>query len=204
MRLALLCLCLSLPALAADPVPAKPAGAKPAPAKKKPAKPMFEMPSLGEVPKADGATRARSASDGLGSGTRTAASDATYQVVRVVHAKAFVGASTGNSPVGGVLETVKLKGTPPQTEKFSSVVRVKSAQRIGAPIDVVLLDPSGNTALSASGELTYRGAKSDEAEWVVDWDPSPVRGPGQYQVLIRIAGHPMGTWPLNVVVSDAR
>jgi hypothetical protein len=194
----LLTLTLSVTAVAAD--PARPA-AKPAPAKKKKtAVPAFTMPSLGEVPKADGAARATTASDELSA--RAASSEATYSVVKVAHAKQFSGSANGAVPVSA-LEAVRIKGNPAQTEKFSSVIRVKSPQRIGAPIDVVILDARGDTAMTASGELTYRGAKGDEAEWIVDWDPSPVRGPGQYSVLVRVAGQPMGTWPL-VLVPESR
>lgn len=197
MRTLLLMFTLSLSgaALAADPAPAAgPSKKSKKPEKKKAKPPAFTLPSLGEVPKADGATR-RTSTDELSA--KAAGSDATYSVVKVSHAKAFGGAANAAVAVSP-LEIVKLRGAPVRTEKFSSVIRVKSPQKVGAPIDVVILDARGDTAMSASGELTYRGAKGDEAEWLVDWDPSPVRGPGQYSVLVRIAGQPMGTWPLQI------
>jgi len=53
--------------------------------------------------------------------------------------------------------------------------------------------------MAASGELSFRTVKGDEVDYLVDWDPVPLRGGGDFQVLIKVAGQPMGTWPLKVV-----
>lgn len=190
MRAAALALALlALPAFAGDPPPAK------KPAKKKPQAPTFTLPSLGEVPKAEGIRR--STRDVADPSSRTVATDATYKILSITHGKAFTGSPEGAVPVGAPLEQVKIKDDK-HTEKFATVVRVRSPQRQGAEIEVAILDPRGSTALSASGTVSWRGAKGDDTEWVVDWDPSPVIGPGAYQVLVRVAGQPMGTWPLKL------
>jgi hypothetical protein len=79
------------------------------------------------------------------------------------------------------------------------VVRVKSPQKANASIDVVILDPRGDTTMSASGQLNFRGQNQTEADWTVEWDPTPCRAGGNYQVMVRIAGQVLGTWPLKVV-----
>lgn len=199
MRLAPLALAalalLSGPTFAADPPPAATTKKPEKPVKEKPKKKIsISLPSFGEVPKAEGVQRSRN--DVASPGSRTAATDATYQVVSVAHGKAFKGGPNGAVPIAA-LEAVKIKEDK-LTEKFSTVIRVRSPQRQSAEIEVAILDPRGTTALSASGTLSYRGSKSDESEWLVDWDPSPVIGPGAYQVLVRVAGQPMGTWPLKL------
>ncbi len=85
------------------------------------------------------------------------------------------------------------------TERFTTAVRLKSPQRASAPIELALLDPRGDTALSASGEVSFKTVKGDEVDYLVDWDPVPLRAGGDFQLLIRIAGQPMGTWPLKIV-----
>ena len=204
MRPLLLALALAAaPAVAGDPQPA----AKSPPAKadkaekklkgKKTALPSFQMPDFGEIPKADGAKGAQR--DSLGTDTRAASTDAAYTVVRVQHAKQFSMTSQGASAIRP-LEVVAVKGSPPTTEKFSSAVRVKSPQKAGAGIEVVLLDPRGDTALSASGQISFSATGGDETEWLVDWDPSTVRSGGEYKVLVRIDGQPMGSWPLKLEI----
>ncbi len=181
-------------ALAASPVLAKDAK----PAKEKP-KVDLNLPSFGEIPKGEDLQKPKM-EKGLESAPTPA--QAAYAVTKVQHAKGFTRTTSGAAPAGGELTAIPLSGNPPTTEKFTTVVRIKSPQRANAPIDVVILDTRGDTAMSASGEVSFRGAKGDEAEWTVDWDPTPLRGPGQYQVLIRVAGQPLGTWPL--AMGDAK
>jgi hypothetical protein len=64
---------------------------------------------------------------------------------------------------------------------------------------VVVLDARGDTAMSASGTLSFSGVAGDVSEYTVDWEPTVCRGPGAYSVLVRVAGQPLGTWPLTVV-----
>ena len=57
--------------------------------------------------------------------------------------------------------------------------------------------------MSAAGELRFRGTKGDEVDYVVDWDAVPCRWAGDFLVAVRVAGQPMGTWPLKVVEPNA-
>lgn len=184
---------VSLPALATEPAK-KPAATTPPRSKAK--VPSIALPSFGEIPKAEGTQGAQQRD--LGEQTRTAAADATWEVVRLQHARQFAGGA-GAATAIHPLSAVALKGNPPTTEKFTSLIRVKCAKRASAPIDVVILDQRGDTALSASGTLSFRGGNSDETEWMVDWEPTALRAAGDYQVLIRINGQPLGTWPLKIV-----
>ena len=54
--------------------------------------------------------------------------------------------------------------------------------------------------MSSQGEVSFRGVKGDEVDYLVDWDPTPCRAAGDYTVNIRIAGRDMGTWPLKFVL----
>jgi hypothetical protein len=61
-----------------------------------------------------------------------------------------------------------------------------------------VLDPRGDTVMSAAGTLGFSG---EVAEYVVDWAPSPCRGPGAFSVLVRVNGEALGTFPLEVVAA---
>lgn len=123
----------------------------------------------------------------------------TYEVVRVVHGKSFLRTPQGAQP-SGAFDGVQLSnGNPPMTDKFSSVVRVKCAQKMDTSIEVAILDPRGDTVMEASGTINWRDKKNPEAEWTVDWDPSPVRGPGEFKVLVRVGGSALGTYPLKMI-----
>jgi hypothetical protein len=185
----LFCVVNASPALAADPKPK--AGAKP---KGKPVE--LNLPSVGALPSADGLSKPKEKT--TDQSPTTTAANATYQIVRVMHGRAFNRSAGGATPVGGALETIALSGNPPSTEKFGTIVRVKSPQRTNAPIDVVILDPRGDTTMSHSGELNFRGTKQDEVDYSVEWDPTPQRSGGAFQVMVRIGGQVMGTWPLKV------
>ena len=125
-------------------------------------------------------------------------SDVEYTVVKVEHASAFVRTAEGAKPQGGVLPAVMLSGHPPTTQPFTTLVRVKATQRVNASIELVILDPRGDTALSGAGELVFRDGKADHVDYLLDWAPVARPSGGDYQLLIRIAGKPMGTWPLKV------
>jgi len=187
-----LCLCLSATSLAADPAP------KPGATKKKPAVkvPSFSLPDMGEVPRADGLQRPK-AEVAPAEPSTVRPQDATYSVVKVEFAKAFVRGPQGHAPVQP-FTSVALRGKPPTTEKFSSLVRVRSPQRVNASIEMAVLDPRGDTAMTSSGELAFRGTTTDEIDYLVDWDPTPCRSAGKFHVLVRVAGVPMGSWPLLV------
>jgi hypothetical protein len=136
------------------------------------------------------------ANDTLDAPTVTSAG-AAYSVVRIQHAKAFARTPTGSMPMGGAFETLPLSGKPLSTEKFTTVVRVKSPQRSGASIELAIVDSRGDTLMSSSGELTFRGTKGDEVDYAIDWDPTPCRGGGDYEILVRIGGQSLGTYPIK-------
>jgi hypothetical protein len=127
------------------------------------------------------------------SGPSLARLDEAYSVVKVLHARAFLHGPDGARP-STPFPQVNLSGST--TEKFSTVVRVKSPGKRGAHIEVAILDPRGDTVMSAEGELVFRGG--DETEWAVDWAPTGVRGPGDYALLVRVSGNPIGTFPIKI------
>lgn len=163
----------------------------------KPKAPTISVPSFTAIPKADGVTRPQA--EKLGSQPSASSFGATYSVVKVQHAKTFIRSPAGLVASGGTLDSVPLAGKPPTTERFTTAVRLKSPQRASAPIELALLDERGDTVLSASGEVSFKTVKGDEVDYLVDWDPVPLRAGGDFQLLIRIAGQPMGTWPLKIV-----
>lgn len=128
----------------------------------------------------------------------TTATSAEYSVVRVLHGRSFTRTPEGAKP-SAPFEQVPTDGNPPTTEKFSTVVRVRCTQKTNAPIDVVILDPRNDTLMQASGEIFFRGQKEMEVDYTVDWERTQLpRGTGAYQVLVRVAGAPMGTFPLKI------
>lgn len=194
MRPALLCLCLSAVALAADPASSSASAKK----KKTDVKvPSFTLPNMGEVPKGEGLQKPKADPVTAPGPSTERPADATYKVTKVQFAKQFVHGPGGQQPVQP-FTSVALRGSPLTTEKFSSLVKVKCPQKVNAPIELAVLDPRGDTAMSASGELVFKGATTDEVEYLVDWDPTPARAGGKFQLLVRVAGQPMGSWPLVV------
>ncbi len=158
----------------------------------------LSLPAMGGVPATDGIAKPK---DELQPATpRVTASNATYAVVTVQHAKSFMRAASGATPVGGALTELPLTGSPPSTEAFSTVVRVRSKERQNTAIDLVVMDPRGDTVMTARGEVNFRGTKSDEVDYSVDWDPTPWPKGGDFQLLVRIGGQVMGTYPLKVVL----
>lgn len=128
----------------------------------------------------------------------TTTTNLEYSVVRVTHGKTFTRTPEG-AKSATPYEQVATDGNPPTTEKFSTVVRVKCTQKVNAPIDVVILDPRNDTLMEASGEIFFRGSKEAEVDYTVDWERTQLpRGTGNYQVLIRVAGAPLGTFPLKI------
>lgn len=126
-------------------------------------------------------------------------SNATYEVVKVLLGRQFTRSANGSTPTGGALKSISRSGTPPSTERFQSVVRIKSSAKVNAPIDLVFLDPRGDTAMSASGDLNFNSSKQNEVDYLVEWDPTPTRSAGEFKLLIRVAGQVLGTWPVQVV-----
>jgi hypothetical protein len=191
-RMSLL-LCAALAATAAAETPAKPKAS----AKGKTKAPEITIPSFGAIPKGEDMKAVKSTD--LGMETKASAAAASYTVLKVQHGRSFLRSPTGATPAGGGLQEITLSGVPPSTEKFTTVVRVKCAQKANTSIDLVLLDPRGDTVMSSSGELNYRGTKSDELDYSIDWTPTPWPSGGEFKMLVRIGGQAMGTWPVKVV-----
>ncbi len=123
--------------------------------------------------------------------------DLTYSVVRVVHSKGFLRGPDGAKPAFP-LSQITVSGTPLVTERFATVVRAKCTAKRNSRIDVSIVGPRNETLMEASGDLIF-GKKNDEAEWQVDWESTSVRNPGTFQVLVRIGGNPVGSFPLEFV-----
>jgi len=153
----------------------------------------------GALPKADG-IEARRAQNEVTS-PKVTTSDVRYTVLKVEHAWEFTRTAEGARPVGAPLTEIGLYGRPPSTPKFTTLVRVKATQNVNAPIELVILDPRGDTAMEGRGELSFTGSRRGEVDWLIDWAPTARPDGGEYTLLVRIAGRPMGTWPLKVVAA---
>jgi hypothetical protein len=149
------------------------------------------LPDFGALPTGEKLQQATPSTDATQ--PRSASPGAEFTIVRVQHALLFIRAADGARPVAP-LTAVPVRNR--RSDKFTTVVRVKHPDRPGARIDVELVDPRGETLLSASGELAFRGP-SDETEWSVDWDPATVLVLGECQVTVRIGGTPMGAYPIK-------
>lgn len=157
--------------------------------------------NLGNVPSAHGIEAPK---EKAADGPKATPAHAEYTVVRVVHGKGFLRTPDGAKP-SAPYDSVATDGDPPTTEKFSSVVRVKCTQKVNAPIELAVLDARGDTLMEAKGEIVFRGVKESEVDYTVDWDRTQlIRGPGDYQVLVRVAGTPLGTFPLKIAPPPAK
>ena len=189
----------SITALGAETAPSKKPAATKAAAATKPAKldiPKIDLSGLATIPKGDGIAAKKVETEELT--PRFGDSEVVkYEVLGIGHARSFTSSAKGLAPVGGMLRSIELSGDPLSTPRFTTVVRVRSSQKGEAPIEVAILDPAGDTALSGSGAVRFKSAGSHQ-DWQIEWDPTPrVRG-GTYKVLVRVGGKPMGTWSLEV------
>lgn len=125
---------------------------------------------------------------------------AEYKVVSVTHAKSFMRGPGGSKPIGSALREISLSGNPPESEKFTTVVRVRCPQRTSAPIEINIIGPRGQTFMSGRGEVSFRGVKQDEVDYTLEWDPTTSNDSGTYDVQVRVAGRSMGSWPLTFTV----
>lgn len=194
-RLVLILVSLSLSAFAEEPKKLK--GSK----KENAPKLDLGLPQFGEIPKDQKLESAKPKAETLSGPSGTRAEEG-YTVVRVVHGKAFMRSPEGSKPSTPYPAVMATSGNPWQTEKFGTVVRVKSPAKRGARIELAILDQRGDTIMEASGELRFPTG-SDEAEWQVDWEPTAIRNPGEFQVLVRVGGNPLGTFPFKVVAEGA-
>lgn len=127
--------------------------------------------------------------------------DTTWTVVKVQHGKNFMRGPNG--AVSTSPYTVQGSGNPFTTERFTTVVRVKCPQKTSASIELSILDGRGNSMMEGSGTVYFRAEKSDESDYTLDWDPTPVRGPGTYNLLVKVAGNIIGTYPFEIVDKNA-
>ena len=131
-------------------------------------------------------------------GLSNVATNAEYSVVKVIPGKSFVRTAAGAKPAVPY-EAVATEGNPPTTERFSTVVRLKCPQKVNAQIEVMVLDPRGDTLMNASGEVYFRNMIQTEVDYTVDWERTALlRGTGDYQVMVRVSGQPLGTFPLKI------
>lgn len=152
----------------------------------------LDLPAL---PKGDGMSQTKS--DAPESGTRAPAdpSAAKYSLVSVAHAQQFVARGEGHDarhPISRI-DVVNLPMTVPP---FQTLVVVKSPDKLGAAIEVRLLDPQGSQVVSSQGALEFGG--HDTADFLVDWDPFTLRKAGAYQVEVTVAGQSLGKQPFPV------
>jgi hypothetical protein len=151
------------------------------------------LPTFKKVPKDQQLQKARPAAE---QNTPSAHGDESYTVIQIVHGKAFTRTPEG-SKASAPFTQVTVSGNPLVTEKFSTVVRVKSPTRRNTRVSLAILDPRGETLMDASGELGFAKTGGDEAEWSVDWDSSPVRAAGDYQLQVSVGGAVLGTFPIK-------
>lgn len=160
---------------------------------KKVSAPKLDLPTFTDLPKDQQLQKPKT--DPEQTAPSSARADESYTVVKVQHARSFLRSPDGAKPTAPFSQ-VNLVGPPPLTsEKFSSIIRVKSPAKRSAHIEVAILDTRGDTLMEADGELSFR--TSDETEWSVDWSPTTMRTAGEFQVLVRIAGNPIGTYPIK-------
>ncbi len=117
-----------------------------------------------------------------------------YSVVSVLHGQKFKRGPGGTQPEKPY-PAVMISGNPPYSDRFSSIVRVKCAQRRGGLIEVEIHDPSGNTVMDGRGQIAFKN--TDETEWQIDWSDTPMRTDGgEFKFVLRIGGHLLGSFPV--------
>jgi hypothetical protein len=190
---------LALPLVLSSAAPAaEPAGTKKATGKLKVEVPKIDLSGMGAIPTGEGLQAKKAESTSLA--PRAGDGDLKYEVITLAHARQFARTGKGYAPVGGLLRSIALEGNPPATPRFTTFVRLRATRETDVAIEVVILDPKGDTAMSGTGHIRFKKfGKSADADWTIDWDPTPRPRGGTYQVLVRVGGQPMGTWPLEVV-----
>jgi hypothetical protein len=132
----------------------------------------------------------------------TNAADLSYEIVKVSHGKSFAYGPNGATPTVA-LEGIPASGNPLTTEKFTTVVRVKCAQKVSASIELAVLDARSNEIMSGGGTVYFRSKTSAESDYTLDWDPTAVRAAGDYNLMVKVAGNIVGTFPFRIVDKNA-
>lgn len=151
------------------------------------------LPKFGDIPKGEALQKAKPQE--ADTATRSSPDKKDCSVVSVQHAKGFLRSPQGSKP-SAPMPTLVATGSPLRTDKFITMVRVKCEDKRTREIAVAILDPGGDTLMDASGSVGFPGGV--ENDWQVDWEATSVRRPGTYQVLVRLGGEPLGTFPLQI------
>jgi hypothetical protein len=169
--------------------------AEPAPKLTKPGKApkiQFDVPKFEAIP--NGELKSAAPVDAASSPSKKR-SDEAVSLVSILHARSFIRTPAGAAPSAPFAQVKISAGNPFQTEKFSTVVRVKNPSKRRVSVEVAILDARGDTAMEAKGQLAFQ---TEVAEWTADWEATNVRGPGEYQVLVRLDGNPQTPTPLKL------
>jgi hypothetical protein len=152
---------------------------------KAPAKSDFTIPPLPDLPKVDNLQGTPAEQAQLQTPTADVPKRA-YEVVKVIHAQSFETRGDSYAPRKEVtgFDVVNL---PMILPAFSSLIRVKSPQMVGAPIELRITDPDGRDLLSSGGTLVFSGHPT--TDFVVDWSPIKVVKSGDYAVEVKVDGN---------------
>lgn len=121
---------------------------------------------------------------------------AKYTLAGVTHAEQFIQHENGYE-ARHAISRIDVVNLPMTVASFHTLVRVHSDDKLGAAIEVRLLDPRGNQVLSSQGALVFAG--HPEADFLIDWDPFTLQKSGTYEVVVAVAGQEIGRQPFPVV-----
>lgn len=164
--------------------------------KPKAATPDFSMPDLPALPTGDGLEKAKESGPAVQTRAPADPRKAEYSLVSLEHAQQFVQQNDRYEPRFSIPK-IDVVNLPMTVASFHTLVRVKSEDHLGAPIEVRLLDPTGRQVLSSQGALVFGG--HDETEFLVDWDPFTLMKSGSYTFEVSVAGQKIGSQPFPVV-----
>lgn len=121
-----------------------------------------------------------------------------YSIVQVAHVRKKTMAPAGKLVDAG-LQEVTLSGNPLMSEPFTSIIKIRCPERMGASVEVSITDERGNVAMSSIGRVYFRDNKRDEVDYPVEWEPSPFQKAGNYFLVVHISDQQLGSWPIQFV-----
>ena len=152
-----------------------------------------DMPAL---PKGDGLSNVKDDDDQAAQTKKPADPKAVkYELVSVQHAQQF-NMRGDKYEAKYVIPKIDVANLPMTVPPFHTLVEVHSADRLGAAIEVRILDPRGSQVVSSQGALVFGG--HDDADFLVDWDPFTLKTSGTYNVEVSVAGQVIGKKPFPV------
>jgi len=156
----------------------------------------FGLGDTPPLPKADGMSNVKPEDDGA-TQTRKPADPkaAKYELVSVENAQQF-DLRNDKYQARYVIPKIDVANLPMTVPAFHTLVQVHSDDRLGAAIEVRLLDPKGGQVVASQGALVFGG--HDEAEFLVDWDPFTLKTSGTYNFEVTVAGQVLGKRPFPV------